>query len=152
MKKFLAVLFAVIIIAGLLFIFVFKGCQGSGDGAGSDHPTESINTDQQEVSSVSPSPSISLDESDDDLSQSTDAGQTAPDTANSNEIIVRIEDRQVFVNGKECKDAEELKNYIEEISDDEKIFKLEEEHAILATYEWVTEVFHELGIDLIGSI
>ena len=52
------------------------------------------------------------------------------------------------MDGTECRDAEELKALIEELNDDEKIFRLEEDESILATYEWVAKVFEELGIEL----
>ena len=72
-------------------------------------------------------------------------GQTEeiPDT-----IIIRIEENEVTVNGTVCKDAAELKAYLEKVLTDDRVFVLEDEKAILASYEWVEETCKELGIDL----
>ncbi|MCR5794338.1 MAG: hypothetical protein K6G61_03165 [Solobacterium sp.] len=72
-------------------------------------------------------------------------GQTEeiPDT-----IIIRIEEDEVTVNGTVCKDAAELKAYLEKVLTDDRIFVLEDEKAILASYEWVEDTCKELGIDL----
>lgn len=65
----------------------------------------------------------------------------------SNTIVVRIEENQVFVDGNLCNDSAELKKYIEQKVTDDTIFELQENRAILATYEWVEDVFQELSID-----
>lgn len=66
----------------------------------------------------------------------------------SDTVIIRIEENTVTVNGTECKDAAELKALLEKLYTDDKIFVLEDEKAILASYEWVEETCTELGIDL----
>ena len=54
----------------------------------------------------------------------------------------------VTVNGQKCANKEELKAYLEKVYSDDRIFILEDENAILASYEWVEEACSELGIDL----
>jgi hypothetical protein len=66
----------------------------------------------------------------------------------SDTVIIRIEETSVTVNGKEFTEPEELKTYLESIYTDDRIFVLEDENAILGTYEWVEEVCDELGISL----
>ena len=66
-----------------------------------------------------------------------------PDT-----IVIRIAENEVTVNGKVCADAKELKSYLEKVYSDNRIFILEDENAILASYEWVEETCSDLGIDL----
>ncbi len=66
-----------------------------------------------------------------------------PDT-----IIIKISENEVTVNGQKCADKEELKAYLEKVYSDDRIFILEDENAILASYEWVEKACNELGIDL----
>ena len=61
-------------------------------------------------------------------------------------VTVVIRENQVFVGEKEFAGAEVFKAYIEEINNDERTFRIKEENAIQATYEWVTGVFEELKI------
>ena len=81
-----------------------------------------------------------------------DGSQVAPGQGSAQEdtntVVIKIEENKVTVNGKECKDAAELKTYLEQIYTDDKLFVLEDEKAILASYEWVEETCKELGIDL----
>lgn len=75
-----------------------------------------------------------------------------PGTGNdqdSNIICVTIREDKVFVNDVECKNADELNAYIQQIYSDQKVFKLYDERSILATYEWVESVFLDLGIELV---
>lgn len=70
---------------------------------------------------------------------------------NSDIVTVTIRENQVFVGEKEFTDAQGLKTYIEEINNDARAFRIKEENAIQATYEWVTGVFDELKIQVLPS-
>lgn len=66
-------------------------------------------------------------------------------------VTVVIRENQVFVGEKEFANAEVFKAYIEEINNDARAFRIKEENAIQATYEWVTGVFDELKIQVLPS-
>ncbi len=70
-----------------------------------------------------------------------------PNQEIAKEVTVTIRENQVFINDTEFKEAGELKNYIESVNSDGMVFKIIEDHAIQATYEWVTGVFRELEIE-----
>ena len=76
----------------------------------------------------------------------SEAPEVIPD-----EIVVRIEENTVTINGHPVADKEELKKYVEEYNTDFRTFTLEEDYSILETYNWVKEVFDELDIHLKNS-
>ena len=126
------ILILLVIIAILVAIILFGG-KGFGFGNGGD----GINDGNANVESE-----VSTDDSQADVTggEEGDLGTT---------VVVTIKGEQVFVGDKEFADASALKAYIEEINADGKEFKLKDENSILATYEWVNEVFEELKIQLI---
>ena len=63
-------------------------------------------------------------------------------------IIVEITDDEVTINGEPVKDADELREKVNEYMSDTRTFELVENHAILATYNWVRDTFNELEIFL----
>ncbi len=63
-------------------------------------------------------------------------------------IIVEITDDKVTINGEPVKDAGELREKVNEYMSDTRTFELVENHAILATYNWVRDTFNELEIFL----
>lgn len=83
-----------------------------------------------------------------DASPEDTAEETEPETDWSEVRIltVSIEDDKVFVNDREFKDAEELKEFLEDIYDDGKIVRLDDARSILATRDWVVEVLNGLSI------
>ncbi len=68
-----------------------------------------------------------------------------------NVVIVRIEEDKVTVDGAACADADALKAKIEALYTDGTVFRLEDNHSILATYEWVKAVFDDLAIPLVSD-
>ena len=129
MGKILGIGSVLAIIVIVILVLFFKFGVGNGDGSG-DGSTEL--SSQESVEVIEPE-------------NNTD-NQDLPNT-----IIVIIKENQVFVEEKQIEDADELKQYIEEINTDERKFELKEENSIMDTYEWVTKVFDELEIQLIPS-
>lgn len=118
MKKIIGVL-GVIALLVILLLGRF-GFGGPGDGKGSGENSDS----KQQTSEP-------------------DAAQT-----DSNEVTVIVRESKVLIGDKEFSAPEDLKKYVEEIQNDEKVFRLKEENSIQETYEWVVEVFEELQIPL----
>lgn len=118
MKKIIGVL-GVIALLVILLLGRF-GFGGPGDGKGS---SESGDSKQQ--------------------TSEPDASQT-----DSNEVTVIVRESRVLIGDREFSAPEDLKKYVEEIQNDEKVFRLKEENSIQETYEWVVKVFEELQIPL----
>lgn len=74
-----------------------------------------------------------------------------PNVETAKEYTITIRENQVFIDGTEYKEAEDLKSFIESVNDDDIVFKLVEDHAIQATYEWVMGVFRELQIEVLTT-
>lgn len=70
------------------------------------------------------------------------------DSSESNLVIIKIQENKVFIGKEEYINSEELRTYLENTNTDKMIYELEEERAILATYEWVKKVFEDLQIPL----
>ena len=128
MKKVLLPIIIVLAVVADIFLFSNSGVFGKAS-SNTENPT---NTQQ-----------VTTTDSQNDNSSPADPNKDA------NIILVLIKENQVFVDGKECKDEEELKAYVQELYNDEKIFELEDSNSILATYEWVEKVFCELSIELV---
>ena len=123
-----------LLIIAILLVIIFFGGKGFGFGGSGDGDGEAGTTVETEVNT----------EESQDLEEA--AGEEGePGTV----VVVTIKGEQVFVGDKEFADASELKAYIEEINTDDREFKLQDENSILATYEWVVDVFEELKIQLV---
>ena len=121
--KIVLLILVIFLLLGVGFGFGFgNGLFGPGSGSGTNGTGEGGEASQQ---------------------GSESGGEVIGDT-----VIIKIEETKVTVNGVECKDKEELKAYLEKIYTDDKIFVLEENNAILGTYEWVEEACKEVGISL----
>ena len=75
------------------------------------------------------------------------SGETTPEET-SDTVIIKIEESTVKVNDHVCNNEQELKDYLQEIHNDNKVWILEDDHAILSSYEMVVKVCKELNIDL----
>ena len=122
MKKVVIILFIIIVVAA--FFLLGGGGFGFGSGSGTNGNENSVSQSNQE-----------------ELNTETQGVDTS-------EITVTIKEDKVWVQDKEIEDKDELKSYIESINDDTKTYKLEQDNAILSTYNWVTEVFSDLQITL----
>lgn len=132
MKKFLGIVVSVIVVLVILFLL----SQGLGFGLGGSGFGKSEGKDSEEKTTQAASteePKTDIDE----------------EEVLSKIVTVTIKENQVYVGSKAIADKEELKAYIEEINNDERQFKLKEENSIQATYEWVTDTFEELKIQLV---
>lgn len=138
MKAILGIIAIIAVVA--IALFVLKGCRGDGDGPGTPAGATGMPVMEQHT----PEPTFPP------MPQNTPASTSGneEENKNSNVISVRIEEDRVYVNGEEIPDAEALEHLIEEINDDEKIFELTENEktSILATHNWVHDVFDELEI------
>lgn len=76
------------------------------------------------------------------------SGQSTTPDQTSDTVIIKIEESTVKVNDHVCKNEQELKDYLQEIHNDKKVWILEDDHAILSTYDMVVKVCKELNIDL----
>lgn len=76
------------------------------------------------------------------------SGQSTTPDQTSDTVIIKIEESTVKVNDHVCKNEQELKDYLQEIHNDNKVWILEDDHAILSTYDMVVKVCKELNIDL----
>lgn len=94
--------------------------------------------------------------------QADPAEETEPETAQKQEeaeqeeavpdtIIVTIHEKDVTINGHAVQNAEELRAYVEKYHNDSRTYVLEEDHAILETYNWVKGVFDDMEIALKNS-
>lgn len=134
MKKVLAILAVAVLIIGVAFSL--KGCGGFGwsKGSGTGKSDGEVKEEQQ----------VEDKEEKEDTQQTENSeDQKLPD-----EIVVTITEEKVTVNDKVIADQDELKSYIESMNDDSKTYQLVQNNAILATYNWVTDVFQELQISL----
>lgn len=125
MKKVVIVVFIVAIIIVLLFL---KGCGGFGAGRGLGSVFNSKSVEQSDEKST------------------TENAEKSSESQESNEVVVKIVEDKVTVNGKEISNSDELKTYLETINNDLKTYILEQDNAILSVYNWVTEVFDDLQI------
>lgn len=148
---------AVAVVAVVLFFggFFFGGNgEGSGDGLWKEamnivdnlfEPTESPDEEKKNSEEETENGKETEDKKDtEDLTDAANKPEQLPKT-----MIVTIREDKVFVGDKEFTGADDLKAYIEEINSDEREFKLKDENSILATYEWVTEVFKALKVPLL---
>ena len=94
--------------------------------------------------------------------QADPAEETEPETAQEQEqdqqeeavpdtIIVTIHEKDVTINGHAVQNAEELRAYVEKYHNDSRTYVLEEDHAILETYNWVKGVFDDMESALKNS-
>lgn len=141
MKKFLKFLGALALAAIVVCVLLFKDQFGLGAGLG---PMES--DPAQRVSDVS-----QLDTAEDFNTASSPASSSAVNKG-SNPVSIRIVEDRVFVDDEEVVNADDLKRAVEQKYTDKTVFELEESDSILATHEWVLEVFDELDIPLIGNL
>ncbi len=109
------------------------GGTGSGQNAGNAGSTETI-AEQDGTSSAGES------------QEQGNLGQETEQEGNVNVITIRVAGEQVSVNGREYKTPEELRSYLEEVYEDDKMVELVDDQSILAVYEWVQEVLEELEI------
>ncbi len=123
------------IIAALLLLGGGLGYSqfGSGNGGGADTSDKSANV-QNETQGQSQDTAVTP----------ADQGQSeVPQT-----IVVKITENSVTINGNAVADKEALKGYITEYNADSRSFVLEDENSILDAYNWVTEAFSELEVEL----
>ena len=141
MKKVLGIVVVLAVIAVILWLIFGKGIGfGNGDGNGEGTVTEESSSESAEAEERS------LPQEDEAANEDTDESDNEkilPD-----KITVIIQEDKVFVEDKQFEDADTLKEYIEEINSDSRVFYLEDKDSILATREWVEGVFEELQIKL----
>lgn len=133
-----------IVIALIIAIVVFKllGSKvGFGDGAGktdldmsAENISSTVSDNEQQASGV------------DEDQNNTGDQSNGTEEADSNVVIVTIEEERVFIGEKEFLDADELRSYLEETNNDDKEYEIKEIQSILATHEWVEAVFKALQI------
>ncbi|MBR4726171.1 MAG: hypothetical protein K6G45_10275 [Lachnospiraceae bacterium] len=63
-------------------------------------------------------------------------------------IVVKISENEVTINGEAVTDKETLKTYINKYNADSRSFVLEDDKSIKEAYDWVTEAFSELEVQL----
>lgn len=116
------------LVIGLLIVGGIAGGIYFGSGGGEPGlPSPAISTPvDTEISSEDPEPEIGWTE--------------------VRQLTIVIEDDRVFVNDVEFEGAEELRAFLNEIYDDEKIVRLNDTQSILATRDWVIEVLNDLNI------
>lgn len=122
MKKFLKKLFGFLFVV-LVIVLIFYFSKGFGLGGGRLSESADKQSGQQ--------------------NSSAEKGDI-PDV-----IVIKIEEDQVYINGEICNSEEELRSYVEDVNNDTRTFKLEENQSILATHEWVVKVFRDLNINLV---
>ena len=128
----------------LLALFGNKIGIGGGLGTGTDADFSTVQKVADSVTEfVTGEKTEEADEADTSSSANNGSETEIPET-----VPVVITEDKVTVNGRECADAASLKDYVESINSDGRKFTLEENNSILATHEWVLEVFEELKIDL----
>ncbi len=143
MKKKGGIAGAGIVIAAIILLFNGGGLGLGGGGNGSGSFFQMAASDNEEKKIVS--------DTDQTQNESVDTTEIEAATEIPNEIIVKIEEDQVTINGNPVKDAAELEEYLKEYNKDYRTFVLEDDYAIKETYEWVTGVFNEMGINLIET-
>ncbi len=154
MRKFFKKVAAVaVLIVVAVISFFFKGFSfggdGSGNGDGKSAETLHLVDDLFEPEEP-PEESEEAIQNTEGQKDKTDMKDQADETGKLPKvIIVTIQKDKVFVGEKEFADAKALKQYIEEINSDEREFKLKDENSILDTYEWVTEVFEDMKVQLV---
>ncbi len=150
MKKLFGILGVVVIVLLVLFFRNGFGLGGSGTGTG----TRDLSSVQERTSMEEADIQIEVDTSEiieETIKKENEIesnNQENEETMIYDDSIITIKENQVFVGNKEFDNAEQLKEYIEEINHDEKEFQLNDENSILETYEWVLEVFESLKITL----
>lgn len=154
MKKFFKKVAAVaVLIVVAVISFFFKGFSfgGNGLGNGDGKSAETLNlVDDLFEPEETPKKAEETAQNTEGQKDKTDMADQADETEKLPKVItVMIQRDKVFVGGKEFTDAEALKQYIEEINSDEREFKLKDENSILATYEWVTEIFKDMQVQLV---
>ena len=137
MKKVLGIVVVLAVIAVILWLIFGKGI-GFGNGEGTVTEESSSEAAEAEERSLPQE-----DEAADEDTDESDNEKILPD-----KITVIIQEDKVFVEDKQFEDADTLKEYIEEINSDSRVFYLEDKDSILATREWVEGVFEELQIKL----
>lgn len=139
--KAIVIILLIILIALIVLAIWFFSTHGFGFGNGNGNGIISSNSedgDGTQENASSDTEAVTTEES------KTEATTEAGDI---NEITIKIKEDKVWVNDKEIADKDALKSYLEEINDDNKKYTLEQEDAILATYNWVVEVLDELKIE-----
>lgn len=154
MKKFFKKVAAVAVLVVVAVVsFFFKGFSFGGDGSGNGDgkSAETLNlVDDLFEPEETPKKTEETTQNTEDQKDKTDMAEQTDETEKLPKVItVTIQNDKVFVGGKEFASAEALKEYIEEINSDEREFKLKDENSILATYEWVTEVFESMKVQLV---
>ncbi len=147
----------ILIILSLIFYFSMFGLDGgTGDGmeevggSSSSSSNYAVADDTSVLSSDSTAAvsTASTADSTEVNSTSTENGASASSEL-PQEITVTIHEDEVYVEDRQISDAEELREYLEEINTDGREYRLNDEDSILETYEWVHEVFEELNITLV---
>ncbi len=113
--------------AGLIGVLIYFSMNGASFGFG---------TGNTGTADATPAP---------EQTQETETESPVEDTKT---VTITISEDSVTVGDHVCADADEFKAYIEEIYSDDLLFVLEDDNAILSTYEWVSEACTELGISL----
>ena len=132
MKKFMKILFVLIVLAVLVLFLLNKFGFGFGNGFGLGFGDRIQNSDQSADA--------------DDSNNETRGGISSRELPSL--ITVTIREDKVYVEDKEIGDEAELKDYIESINTDDREYRLVDENSIRATYEWVMKVFDELKIPI----
>ena len=136
----LVIIILVLIVLAILF-FLLPGF-GFGFGKGNGTGVFSSNSESEGDGSQNVTESIT-----ETVSTAEVTTEATTEVGNSNEVTIKIQEDKVWVNDKQISDKDELKSYIEEINNDDKKYTLEQENAILATYNWVVGVLDELKIE-----
>ena len=115
-----AVIVIVVIIIVVLGLGISIGKHGFGTGDGSGEGTQKLTADEKE-----------------DRKEEETQGE---------EVIIRVEEDQVYVDEEECTDLEDLSDRISKINSQEKSVKyiFEHEYAIKATYDEVKKTLLNL--------
>ena len=142
-RTIIAVVLLIIIVGAL--IFTLKGCGGFEFGTGSSKGNnessakdnnDSVNNTTEEAVTVA------QDDKEDNAEE---------DYTENGEIVIKILEDKVYFEDTLVKDKDELKNKLEETSNDKVTYHLVEDNPILGTYNWVTETMEELKIEYLKT-
>lgn len=152
MKKLLLIVGIIIVLVAAIVLGLFSYGSGLGFGSnvssGMSTSQKSQSKENSDVSSIRPNDSVSTESSSSDAKLGiTDSLSLSP-----SRVIILISEDSVTIEGVSIQDPDELKQVIERLYSDGVSFELEEKNSILATREWVVEVFDDLKIPLKGLV
>ena len=120
MGKIIGVIIGILVFFALVMGLISFGKHGFGTGDGSGEGTQELTVDVKE--------------------------ERQEEESQSKEVIIRVEEDQVYVDEEECADLEDLSDRISKINSQEKSVKyiFEHEYAIKATYDEVKKTLLNL--------